>query len=128
MLLRFKKELQQQLLPLPFRAVLPHPKLLPKQQFSNIITKAIVSPVVSDNLLSLSNTAYNSKRYSKLRVMFIVSPLIFQRLFLSYNMRKFSTLLQMYNFCCKKGTTCNNILGGRWFYATSNSSNFGRFR
>ena len=41
------------------------------QQFNSSITKAIISPVVSDSLLSLSNTAYNIRRYSKLVVIFI---------------------------------------------------------
>lgn len=41
------------------------------QQLNSSITKAMISPVVSDSLLSLSNTAYNSSRYSKLVVIFI---------------------------------------------------------
>ena len=44
---------------------------LVNQQLNSSITKAIISPVVIDSLLSLSSTAYNSKRYSKLVVMFI---------------------------------------------------------
>ena len=44
---------------------------LRNQQLNSSITKAMISPVVSDSLLSLSNTAYNSSRYSKLVVIFI---------------------------------------------------------
>ena len=35
------------------------------------------SPVVRDSLLSLSNTAYNKSKYSKLVVIFIKIPLVF---------------------------------------------------
>ena len=45
-----------------------------QKQFSKSITKAIISPVVSDNVLPLSNTAYNSNKYSRLVVTFILSP------------------------------------------------------
>ena len=50
---------------------------LVNQQFSSSITKAIISPVVSDSLLSLSSTAYKSSKYSRLVVIFIEIPFVF---------------------------------------------------
>ena len=47
------------------------------QQLKSNITKAIISPVVRDSLLSLSKTAYNSNKYSKLVVIFIKIPFVF---------------------------------------------------
>ena len=53
----------------------------------------MVNPVVSERrLLSLSKTAYSNNRYKRLLVRLMFSPLIFQRLFLPYNMHNFSTL------------------------------------
>ena len=58
------------------------------QQFSSSITKAIISPVVMDSLLSLSSTAYSNSKYKRLVVMFINNPLFLQTLFFYYNMRQ----------------------------------------
>ena len=65
---------------------------LVNQQLSSSITKAIISPVVRDSLLSLSKTAYSKSKYSRLVVIFIENPLCLavwlQTLFFYYNMRQ----------------------------------------
>ena len=49
------------------------------QQLNNSITKAIISPVVSDSFLPSSKTAYSKSKYSRLVVIFIENPLCFYK-------------------------------------------------
>ena len=52
---------------------------LVNQQLKSSITKAIISPVVSDSFLPSSNTAYSKSKYSRLVVIFIENPLCFYK-------------------------------------------------